>query len=102
LFANYGKQIILCSFKFFSDDQLPQGFGFWKEHFEIHAVLLQSQLHSGLQIEGVLAYFMHLIRQKRIGDDVGDFKYVFTKKKKKLFCENDPPDAFYPPYYARI
>jgi hypothetical protein len=32
----------------------------------------------GLQIEGVLAYFTHL---KRIGDDVGDFKYVFTKKK---------------------
>jgi hypothetical protein len=27
------------------------------------------------------------------------------KKKKKLFCllgENDPPDTFYPTYYARI
>jgi hypothetical protein len=34
---------------------------------------------AGLQIEGVLAYFMHLKCQKRIGDDVGDFKYVFTK-----------------------
>jgi hypothetical protein len=32
----------------------------------------------GLQIEGVLAYFTHLICQKRIGDDVGAFKYVFT------------------------
>jgi predicted metalloprotease len=34
---------------------------------------------SGLQIE---AYFTHLKRQKRIGDDVGNFKYVFTKQKK--------------------
>jgi hypothetical protein len=35
---------------------------------------------AGLQIEGVLAYFTHLKCQKRIGDDVGDFKYVFTTK----------------------
>jgi hypothetical protein len=43
-----------------------------------------SQTHSsGLQIEGVLAYFTHLKWQKRIGDDVGDFKYVFTKNKNK-------------------
>jgi hypothetical protein len=34
---------------------------------------------SGLQIEGVLAYFTHLKCQKRIGEDVGDFKYIFTK-----------------------
>jgi hypothetical protein len=27
-----------------------------------------------------LAYFTHLICQKRIGDDVGDLKYVFTNK----------------------
>jgi heme/copper-type cytochrome/quinol oxidase subunit 4 len=32
---------------------------------------------SGLQIEVVLAYFMHLKCPKRIGDDVGDLKYVF-------------------------
>jgi hypothetical protein len=37
---------------------------------------------AGHQIEGVLAYFTHLKRQKRIGDDVRDFKYVFTKKIK--------------------
>jgi hypothetical protein len=35
------------------------------------------------------AYFPHLKRQKRIGDDVGDFKYVFTKQKNS-------------PYFARI
>jgi hypothetical protein len=29
-----------------------------------------------------LAYFTHLKCQKRIGNDVGDLKYVFTKKKK--------------------
>jgi hypothetical protein len=28
---------------------------------------------------------MHLKCQKRIGDDVGDLKYVFTKNKKSLF-----------------
>jgi hypothetical protein len=28
---------------------------------------------------------MHLKCQKRIGDDVGDLKYVFTKKMKKIF-----------------
>jgi hypothetical protein len=27
---------------------------------------------------------MHLKCQKHIGDNVGDFKYVFTKKKKKF------------------
>jgi hypothetical protein len=37
-------------------------------------------MNTGLQIEGILAYFTHLKCQKRIGDDVGDFKYVFTKK----------------------
>jgi hypothetical protein len=37
----------------------------------------------------------------RIGDDVGDFKYVFTKKIGGG-GENDPPDTVYPPYYARI
>jgi hypothetical protein len=47
----------------------------------------------GLQIEGVLAYFTHLKCQKCIGDDVGDFKYVFTKKNKKL-GENDSPIRF--------
>jgi hypothetical protein len=31
---------------------------------------------AGLQIE---AYFTHLKRQRRIGDDVGDLKYSFTK-----------------------
>jgi hypothetical protein len=40
---------------------------------------------KGLQIEGALAYFMHLKCQKRIGDDVGNLKYVFTKKNKKHF-----------------
>jgi hypothetical protein len=40
-------------------------------------------MSPGLQIEGVLAYFTHLKCQKRIGDDVGDLKYVFTKKKLK-------------------
>jgi hypothetical protein len=47
--------------------------------------------YSGLQMEGVLAYFMHLKQQKRIGDDVGDFKYVFTKKKKKFSLWKSPP-----------
>jgi hypothetical protein len=37
-------------------------------------------MEAGLQIKGVLAYFTHLKCQKRIGDDVGDLKYVFTKK----------------------
>jgi hypothetical protein len=53
---------------------------------------------AGLQIEGVLAYFIQL---KRIGDDVGDLKYVFTKQIFFL-GENDLPDTFYPNYYARI
>jgi hypothetical protein len=53
---------------------------------------------AGLQIEGVLAYFMHLKCQKRIGDDVGDLKCFY----QMFFCENDPPDTFYPTYYARI
>jgi hypothetical protein len=39
---------------------------------------------AGLQIEGVLAYFTQLKCQKRIGDDVGDLKYVF------FVGENDP------------
>jgi hypothetical protein len=42
---------------------------------------------------------MHLKRQKRIGDNAGDVRYVFTQKKLNvfLFCE-----MFYPPYNARI
>jgi hypothetical protein len=47
-------------------------------------------LTAGLQIEDVLAYFTHLKCQKRIGDDVEELKYVFTKTKTKFFCENDP------------
>jgi hypothetical protein len=39
-------------------------------------------MNSGLQIEGVLPYFMHLKCQKRIGDDVGVVGYIFTKPKK--------------------
>jgi hypothetical protein len=56
----------------------------------------QWQGYTGLQIEGVLAYFTHLKHQKCIGDDVGDFKYVFIFykknkfKKKNFFGENDP------------
>jgi hypothetical protein len=42
---------------------------------------------TGLQIEGVLVYFSHLKHQKRIGDDVGDFKYIFTTKKNCAFCD---------------
>jgi hypothetical protein len=56
---------------------------------------------TGLQIEGVLAYFMHLICQKRIGDDVGVVRYVFTPPKNVLFCDNIPPDMLYPPNNAR-
>jgi hypothetical protein len=37
---------------------------------------------TGHQVEGVLAY---LKCQKRIGDDVGDVGYVFTKKLKEIF-----------------
>jgi hypothetical protein len=48
---------------------------------------------SGLQIEGVLAYFTHFKCQKRIGDDV---------RRLNMKNENDPPDTFYPTYYARI
>jgi hypothetical protein len=51
--------------------------------------------YSGLQIEGVLAYFMQLKHQKHISDDVGDLIRCFI-------CENDPLDTFYPTYYARI
>jgi hypothetical protein len=57
--------------------------------------------YAGLKIEGVLAYFTQLKCQKCIGDDVGDSKYVLPKNKF-FVCENDPPDTFYPPYYARI
>jgi hypothetical protein len=35
-------------------------------------------------------YFTHVKRQKRIGDDVGDVRYVIQTKNKKSFCENDP------------
>jgi hypothetical protein len=41
--------------------------------------ILPVVLGPRLQIESVLAYFTHLKCQKRIGDDVGDLKYVFTK-----------------------
>jgi hypothetical protein len=44
---------------------------------------------SGLQIEGVVAYFTHLECQKRIGDDVGDLKYVLST----LLCKNMTPNA---------
>jgi hypothetical protein len=40
---------------------------------------------SELQIEVVLAYFTHLKCQIRTGDDVGDLKYVFTKKTTNKF-----------------
>jgi hypothetical protein len=45
---------------------------------------------AGLQIKGVFVYFTHLRCQKRIGDDVRDFKYVFSKKKKGS-PSNDKP-----------
>jgi hypothetical protein len=57
---------------------------------------------AGLQIEGVLAYFTHLKCQKRIGDDVGELKYVFITKKSYFLSENYQPDTFSPTYYARI
>jgi hypothetical protein len=49
-------------------------------------------------------YFTHLKRDKRIGDDVGDVRYVFTEieeKEKKLpryvlstlLCKNMTPNA---------
>jgi hypothetical protein len=47
---------------------------------------------SGLQIEGLLAYFTHINRQKRIEDDVGEVKYVLPQKK--LFLGKWPPDIF--------
>jgi hypothetical protein len=37
---------------------------------------------TGLQIEGLLAYFTHL---KRIGDDIGDVRYVLFLPPKKFF-----------------
>jgi hypothetical protein len=45
---------------------------------------------SGLQVEGVLAYFTHLKCQKHIGDDVDTFleRTVFRVKMT-------PPDTFY-------
>jgi hypothetical protein len=69
---------------------------------------IQSNIYSvpfsvpstGLLIEGVLAYFTNLKCQKCIGDDVGDLKYVLTKKKnlktKTFFwVKMKPPDTFY-------
>jgi uncharacterized membrane protein len=53
---------------------------------------VQGLALTGLQIEGVLAYFMHLKYQKRIGDDVEDLKYVspnflfFLVKITRLIC----------------
>jgi hypothetical protein len=60
----------------------------------------------GLQIEGVLAYFTQLRRQKRIGNDVGDLKYDFTNTfllllvkmtplilLSNLLCKNMTPNA---------
>jgi hypothetical protein len=52
-----------------------------------------------------LAYFTHLKCKKRIGDDVGELKYVFAKQKNIFsffFGEHDQPDTLYPIYYARI
>jgi hypothetical protein len=57
--------------------------------------IMDQESSSGLQIEGVLAYFTHLECQKRIGDDVRDFKYVFIKKQQTNFWgENDPMIRF--------
>jgi hypothetical protein len=44
---------------------------------------------AGLQVEGILAYFTHLKCQKRIGDDVGDFKYVSKCPDKGIICVSD-------------
>jgi hypothetical protein len=56
----------------------------------------KTPTQCGSKTQG-LRYFTHLKCQKRIGDDVGDLKYLLTKKIK-----NDQPDTFYPTYYARI
>jgi hypothetical protein len=50
---------------------------------------LDGRQRISLHSQGFRAYFTHLKCQKHIGDDVGDFKDVFTNKKKKL-DENDP------------
>jgi hypothetical protein len=53
--------------------------GFWRI---VSVWWIQTTLHgTGLQIEGVLAYFTHLKCQKRIED-------TFLPTKKKI-CEND-------------
>jgi hypothetical protein len=52
---------------------------------------------------GRIGVFYAFKTPKRIGDDVGDSKYVFTKKNHFFFVGGiDQPDTFYPPYYARI
>jgi hypothetical protein len=55
-------------------------------------------IYVSCQIEGALAYFTHINRQKRIvEDDVGEVKYVFTTKKHFIlfyFFLNDPPIRF--------
>jgi hypothetical protein len=53
-----------------------------------------------MYIEGVLAYFTRLKCQKRIGDDVGDIKYVFTKQN--FFCFLLWKYVLSTPYSARI
>jgi hypothetical protein len=52
-------------------------------------ILWQKNYQQGFRLEGVLAYFMHLKCQKRIGDDVGDLIYVLCN----LLCKNMTPNA---------
>jgi hypothetical protein len=47
-------------------------------------------------------FYAFKMPKKRIGDDVGDLKIRVYKKQKTFGGENDPPDTFYPSYYARI
>jgi hypothetical protein len=70
----------------------------WFETRVDEAVCLNNA-STGLQIEGILAYFTQLKCQKRIGDYVGGLKYLFTIL---FFCWKWPPDTFYPTYYSRI
>jgi hypothetical protein len=69
---------------------------------ELKNEMVQGPCAPGFQIEGVLAYFMHLKCQKCIGDDVGDVRYDFTNKIfLKFVLVKMTPDMFYLPYYAR-
>jgi hypothetical protein len=68
---------------------------FFKPEKKCHKKLKLRGISPGLQIEGVLVYFMHLKHQKRIGDDVcSGLQKVFTTKHFFIFifC-----DTFYPP-----